>query len=281
MLLNRRAFLRSAGATIAVPALAGFASAKALEPNADIRPAIDLRPKIERLGLSVRRQGARGTCSVFATTFLIEYRAAQALNANGLDLSEEYLNWAKNQTNKTDFDGGKFSDIIRGYQEFGMVRQAEMPYRPSFDPKHPDSPPRPTIAAGKAFPRYRFEFIKEWNNKTGMSERQLEATKAALRSGRPVATGIWWLNRFETIPVDQVPLVKQYPRSANRNPDNAKNPMFDGHSIDLVGFQDGRQFPGGGYFVFRNSFGPGFGRGGYGFLSFDYVRNYSNDAIVI
>ena len=32
--------------------------------------------------------------------------------------------------------------------------------------------------------------------------------------------------------------------------------MFDGHSIDLVGFHEGKEFPGGGYFIFRNSFGP-------------------------
>jgi C1A family cysteine protease len=81
--------------------------------------------------------------------------------------------------------------------------------------------------------------------------------------------------------VDQVPLLKEYPRSANRNHDPAKNPMFDGHSIDLVGFREGNQFPGGGYFIFRNSFGPRFGQDGYGFISFDYMRNYANDAIVI
>jgi C1A family cysteine protease len=114
-----------------------------------------------------------------------------------------------------------------------------------------------------------------------MSDNELEATKAALKSGRPVATGIWWLTHFETVMVDQVPLVKEYPRSANKNSDASKNPMFDGHSIDLVGFHEGKEFPGGGYFIFRNSFGPRFGHDGYGFISFDYMRNYSNDAIVI
>jgi C1A family cysteine protease len=96
-----------------------------------------------------------------------------------------------------------------------------------------------------------------------------------------VATGIWWLNHFETVVVNQVPLLKEYPRSANKNSDATKNPMFDGHSIDLVGYHEGSEFPGGGYFIFRNSFGPRFGHGGYGFVSFDYIRKYANDAIVI
>jgi hypothetical protein len=251
------------------------------QPTASLRPDVDLRPGIEKLGLTVKDQENRGTCSVFATTFLIEYQAARAQKANGVDLSEEYLNWAKNQANKTDFDGGKFSDIIRGYQQFGMVAQSDMPDRAIFDPKHPATPQRSTIAGGKAFPRFRFAFIKEWDNQNGMSNKELEATKAALRSSRPVATGIWWLNRFETVTVDQVPLLKEYPRSANKNKDAAKNPMFDGHSIDLVGYHEGNEFPGGGYFVFRNSFGPRFGHAGYGFVSFDYIRNYANDAIVI
>jgi hypothetical protein len=251
------------------------------QPGASPRPDVDLRPGIEKLGLIVKDQGNRGTCSVFATTFLIEYQAARAQQANGFDLSEEYLNWAKNQANKTDFDGGKFSDIIRGYQEFGMVAQNDMPDQAIFDPKHPATPQRSTIATGKAFPRFRLAFIKAWNNQNGMSDKELETTKAALRSGRPVATGIWWLNHFETVVVDQVPLLKEYPRSANKNSDAAKNPMFDGHSIDLVGYHEGSDFPGGGYFIFRNSFGPRFGYGGYGFVSFDYIRNYANDAIVI
>jgi hypothetical protein len=281
MPLDRRTFLRTAGATIALPALGGLALGKTPEPRGSIRSDVDLRGGIDRLGLAIRNQGRRATCSVFATTFLIEYRFAQMQQANSVDLSEEYLNWAKNQANKTDFDGGKFADIIRGYQEFGMVSQSDMPNRATFDLNQPAIPQRPIVAAGKTFPRFRFVFIKEWNNQRGMSDNEIEATKAALQSGRPVATGIWWLARFENEMVDQVPLLKEYPRSANRNHDAAKNPMFDGHSIDLVGFHEGNQFPGGGYFIFRNSFGPRFGQDGYGFISFDYMRNYANDAIVI
>jgi len=251
------------------------------KPSASITPEVDLRPGIEKYGLTVQDQGDRGTCSVFATTFLIEYSAARTQRMNALALSEEYLNWAKNQASKTDVDGGKFTDIIRGYQEFGMVPRNDMPNEATFAPKHPATPQRSVVAAGKTFPRFRFKFIKEWDNQKGMSDKELEATKAALSSGRPVATGIWWLAHFETVMVDQVPLVKEYPRSANKSSDASKNPMFDGHSIDLVGFHEGKPFPGGGYFIFRNSFGPRFGHDGYGFLSFDYMRNYSNDAIVI
>jgi hypothetical protein len=249
------------------------------EPGVVRALQVDLRPQIDRLGLNVRDQGDRGTCSVFATTFLIEYATGQ----NGLDLSEEYLNWAKNQANHTDTDGGYFTDIIRGYQQFGMVPQPDMPNLPKFHPNHPDTPSQAVVTAGTGagVHRYPLSFIKQWDNQHGMSATELNAAKAALQAGHPVATGIWWLENFETVTVDNVPLIKEYPRLANTHSDASLNPMFDGHSIDLVGYQEGSQFPGGGYFVFRNSFGTGFGHNGYGFVSFQYLRDYSNDAIVV
>jgi len=126
--------------------------------------------------------------------------------------------------------------------------------------------------------KYPFTVIKVWNDQTGMTAAELQNILTILRSGRPVATGIWWLNNFETVRVDGVPLLKDYPRSANTG---SNPPMFDGHSIDLVGFRESEAFPGGGYFIFRNSFGTGFGDKGYGFLSFQYIRAYANDGIAI
>jgi hypothetical protein len=250
-------------------------------PLVAISPMVDLRPEIERFGLAIRDQGNRGTCSVFATTFLIEYQTARTQNEKNIDLSEEYLNWAKNRANKTDFDGGMFTDIIRGYQGFGIVPSKDMPNLPSFDAAHPDAPRPAVIATGKKFERFPITFIKQWNNQNGMSAQELEAAKAALTGGLPVATGIWWLENFETVTIGNVPLLKEYPRSDNRNSDPSKNSMFDGHSIDLVGFHESNEFPGGGYFIFRNSFGPKFGEEGYGFVSFQYIRDYANDAIYI
>ena len=110
------------------------------KPTAPIAPMVDLRPEIEKLGLAVRDQGDRGTCSVFATTFLIEFHDARAKGKKDLDLSEEYLNWAKNSANKTDVDGGKFTDIIGGYKEFGMVPIKDMSTR---RPSMPSTPIRP------------------------------------------------------------------------------------------------------------------------------------------
>jgi C1A family cysteine protease len=126
--------------------------------------------------------------------------------------------------------------------------------------------------------KYTFTVLKVWDNTTGYTAKDLNNVLATLRSGRPVATGIWWQSNFQTVKVHGVPLLKDYPRSAETG---SNPPMFDGHSIDLVGFKESKEFPGGGYFIFRNSFGPSFGDHGYGFVSFQYVRAYGNDAIAI
>jgi C1A family cysteine protease len=156
-------------------------------------------------------------------------------------------------------------------------------YRSTYNSKHPDRPSKAAIASAQAmFPvKYPFTILKVWDNTKGMTRAELQRALATLRSCRPVATGIWWLSTFATVKVHGVPLLKDYPRSANSNPNPSQNPMFDGHSIDLVGFRESPAFPGGGYFIFRNSFGRGFGNAGYGFVSFQYLRTYANDAIAI
>jgi C1A family cysteine protease len=55
--------------------------------------------------------------------------------------------------------------------------------------------------------------------------------------------------------------------------------VFDGHSVALVGYKESTHFPGGGYFIFRNSYGEGFGAKGYGFMSYEYAKKYVNDAV--
>ena len=54
--------------------------------------------------------------------------------------------------------------------------------------------------------------------------------------------------------------------------------MADGHSVDLVGKKRSLFFPGGGYFIFRNQWGTGFGENGYG-VSFDHLLKYANDLV--
>jgi hypothetical protein len=59
----------------------------------------------------------------------------------------------------------------------------------------------------------------------------------------------------------------------------ASEDVYDGHSIVLTGYRLDDGAPGDGMFMFRNSDGPEWGDGGYGEISFAYVRAYANDAL--
>lgn len=50
----------------------------------------DLRPQIRDLGIPIRNQGGRGTCSVHAITFVLEYVYTRHKNLAYRNLSEEY-----------------------------------------------------------------------------------------------------------------------------------------------------------------------------------------------
>lgn len=57
--------------------------------------------------------------------------------------------------------------------------------------------------------------------------------------------------------------------------------VFDGHSILIVGYQADEKTPGGGYLIFKNSFGESFGDKGYGRIPYAYALLYANDAMAL
>ena len=88
--------------------------------------------------------------------------------------------------------------------------------------------------------------------------------KRALANGHPVACGLRWPKKLNGSELLAVPAAKE---------------VFDGHSIALVGYEDDPAKPGGGTYLFRNSFGPAWGNHGYGVMSYAYARAYANDAL--
>lgn len=229
----------------------------------------DLRPKIDLQQLPVRDQGGtRGTCSVHALAFCQEFMTSTKLNQKGLNYSVEYLNWAGNMAaGKPYFDGGFFADLDKGYQTYGEVTEQACPYQVSFNPNW--APPPTTVTIGKQAPRHIATFIKAWDNSKGASPAQLEEAISNLKAQRPVAVGVLWPLTFGTQEIDGVDVMKVPARPA----------AFDGHSVVLVGFRRDVKFPGGGYFIFRNSWSKTWGDAGYGYMPFQYVLSLANDLL--
>ncbi len=148
---------------------------------------IDLSPAFERWNLTLKSQQQRDTCAVFTITAGIEFGLSKSLD-EGVGLSEEYLNWAANQTNGDREDGASFAELQRGFGKWGIAEEREMPYRRAFDAALAPTP----SARGSA--RQVWELKPKWNwlardRASGVTAADIAAIKRVLRRGFPVCAG--------------------------------------------------------------------------------------------
>lgn len=202
--------------------------------------SVDLRPEFDRWGIGPRRQGNRGTCSVFTTKSAMELVLARKLD-KGTPLSVEYLNWAANQAKWRggSSDGQFFHSCLRGFEAHGICTEESMPYRSSFDPELQPSPESIAEATEMWALGFQFHWIKplpRHGQRAGLSDAQFHEIKAVLARGYPIAAG-------------------------------------SSHSRLLVGYQDDPARPGGGIFLTLDS-----GLGRYARVTYEFVRNELNDA---
>lgn len=189
----------------------------------------------------------------------LEYALAKR-QGYGTRLSVEFLNWAAHTAVHRTQDGGFFSELWKGYETYGICPEADLPYRPTYDPAF-----QPGEAALQAARKAQalgltLHWIKEWDVKTGLTEAQMAAIKATLRAKQPVCGGLRWPKQA----VWKQRVLQMCPPEA----------VFDGHSVLLIGYRDAAAQPGGGVFLIRNSGGDG----SDGYLPYTYVQTYLNDA---
>lgn len=218
--------------------------------------SVDLRPQFEKLGLTPRQQGRRGTCSVFTVVGALEYTLAKR---RGTRLSVEFLNWAGHKAANRTSDGGFFSELWRGYEVYGICPEVDLPYYNEFNSSLQPAPATLKKADKLRQPALSLHWIKEWDVKTGLTHAQLTEIKKTLANKTPVCGGFRWPMKavweegvLQVCPVEEV---------------------FDGHSVLLVGYRDDPALPGGGVFIIRNSGGTG----SDGFLPYAYAEKYMND----
>ena len=212
-------------------------AAQSDQPESPPLPAsVDLRPEIDRLGIGPRSQGHRPTCSVFTVVSTLELALAR-VRGEGLRLSPEFANRAKNLATGRVHDGGFFHDILAGVAREGIVRESAMPYAKRFDPEAKPAIDDETLAAEASAlrtlieKRLRVVWIKPWSAAAkGLDAAQFEAVRRVLASGLAVATGM-------------------------------------AHSRTLVGYRDDDKEPGGGVFLTLDS-----GLGRYAEVSYEFVR---------
>ena len=221
----------------------------------------DLTGEFNRLGLKPQVQGA-DTCSLHAIASLAEFELAERDPRPNRERSTEFLIWAAKKATGKDHNQAMFYEAVCGLNRFGICREALMP---EVGPGHTRRPPSPAALADakEESNRWKVHWIKRWDLKRPLDDVQMRAIKDALAHGHPVACGLRWPKTLKGYELIQVP------------PPNA---VEDGHSIALVGYIEDSQNKSN-VFLFRNSWGPKWGKNGYGSMSYAYTRTYANDAL--
>jgi hypothetical protein len=221
-------------------------------------PAVDLRPEFARRGLAVRNQGRRGSCQVFAFLGPLEYERGEVL-------SPQYLMWATNRACRLSLVEGFNPDrLVKGLDAHGVCRDADMPYVPRKEPVgDPPAGVTGTVRGGLVS-------IKHWSSPVGFTSAHLAAIRAELDAGRPVTVTLCW-----PFGVPDRDITDRQQFLIDRHIDGTSK---DGHGVVLVGYGLGANIPGGGYFLLRNSWGPGFADAGHCRISFVFAAKYGTDA---
>lgn len=177
---------------------------------------IDLRCEFKRLELTQRSQGARGTCSVFATVGAVEFACAKQDN-RGVVLSVEFANWAANESTGRGDDGDFFHNIIKGVQKHGVCLESTMPYENQFAAdRKPSADAMQQATEFSQQHKLAFHWIKDWKRKPGLDDADVLQVKQVLAAGYPVSAGSY-------------------------------------HSVLFVGYEDNADLPGGGRFLISDS----------------------------
>ena len=198
--------------------------------------AIDLSPYFPTPG----NQGSQGSCTAWAVAYALktyqeDFERDWGVNSVSTRFSPAYV---YNQLTDNG-SGTKISDAMELIVEQGVCTLAQMPYNQNDYTTQPTDTQRANAAAYKA---------KDWYSIWGIDNVRRE-----IYEGNPVVVSIPIYPDFDNLNATN-----------NRVYDNLSGTFRGYHAITLVGYDDTDRT-----FKFINSWGTGFGDGGYGWLSYD------------
>lgn len=227
-----------------------------------IMAPVALPPSVNLINLAgpIRNQGQRGTCVAFALTAVHELRRRQ----HGVveDLSEQFL---YDETKRIDGSPGTCGTwqvkAVGVLASLGECLESVWDYDPY--PPCTGNGVQPAAARGDAAARRCAALI--------LAKNDVQGAKAQLASGIGVGLSIPVYNSWYD------------PGSATRRSGHITlrvngEPSVGGHAVCLVGYQDNDVYPGGGYFILRNSWDVAWGSAcpygaGHGTIPYAYVAN--------
>ena len=244
-----------------------------------VHEQMDLRPRFRELSLFVKDQGRRPSCSIFAVVSALEFLNAQ-LSGTPEKLSEEYLVWATQRTlrrgtpsamaapdatdvlkNENADAGFTLGEVVSSLRAFGIPLQDSMPN--TFGTGMSTiADPAPELVNEARSRRKVFVHALSSRNR----ELQIANMVHALNAEIPVVIGLRW----------------PHARTVRTGYLSQQKPLPDyGHAVTLVGYQCENRRIEDAVFFFKNSYGIEWGQGGYGTVTYAYLRAYLLDAVLL
>jgi hypothetical protein len=217
---------------------------------------------------AVRDQGQRGTCVAFASVAFLEFHLAGG-SPKTKRRSEQFLYWAcKEIDGLPTQEGTTLAAARKAMKTRGICLNATWKYEPlPIGPTEGQGPP-PDKAVAEAKKTKRSDAAEQ------SPAGDVDAIRRHLDEGQPVVVGVLTFSNWD------------FPSVADTGEISLPLPLSQpdgGHAVCLVGYEPRPNVPGGGVFVFRNSWNKSWATGsqyrpGYGTLFFEYVRQYALEA---
>jgi hypothetical protein len=232
-------------------------------------PAVSLIARFPPVG----DQGQRATCVAF--TLVAMY---QCLSGDMTDLSEQFLFWLCKEHDHLKHDPrGTRADIGAAVlRDIGLCAETVWPYNahPAADEQNVGQGPPPNEAmAHTDAQRRRISGYTLFEH-----PHDLGTLKASLAAAHPVLIGISYQTHWSRS--------RQATLLGRIRPALPGEPDVGDHAMCLVGYRDDPSAPGGGYFIVRNSWGPGWASEnpdgpGYAHIPYAVLRTHTQVALVL
>jgi hypothetical protein len=216
----------------------------------------------------VRDQGERGTCVAFASVAFLEFHLSGGAPTAPL-LSEQFVYWAcKDSDGLPDVEGTYVRAARAVIKSRGSCLAKTWRYHSLPNAQNEGQGPPPDRAVEEA--KYHI-----WKTARVLKPKEVDVMKAVLDEKKPVVLSVRTFANWDFASVQRTgEILMPLPGSL---PDGA-------HGVCLAGYELSDRHPGGGAFIFRNSWGLSWAKSegrfspGYGALPFEYVHQNGLEA---
>lgn len=221
---------------------------RGLTPGSELPQSVDLESRFT----PVENQGSLGSCTAQAVVGVAEYMTNLSKKTY-TDLSRLFLyKVTRNLMGKTGDTGASIRACMHALRTLGTCPEGFYPYNiEDFD----EEPPILAYALAQNYKAVTYYRLGD----TG--DDLVQAVKELISQGTPVVCGVKVFTGY-------------FKDSGNvYYPDDLSSTSSGWHAIILMGYDEAKKM-----FKFRNSWGTDWGKNGYGWLSYDYIKNTATSA---